>query len=126
MPSKTDMAKSLQPGAPFIVHQGERMRSFMLVPGLLVPLLLTGCVVGPDFARPRTEVPSDWSGPMAPDVNIDQADIAEWWKQFHDPVLDTLVDTALNANRDLEIAEARVREVRAFRGIVAEDRSPRA
>ncbi len=124
MPTKTDKTKSPQLGAPSIVHRGERMRSFMITSGLLLVSLLAGCVVGPDFESPRNEVPSDWSGPRAADVSTDQADIAEWWKQFHDPVLDTLVDTALNANRDLEIAEARVREVRAFRGIVAEDLRP--
>jgi outer membrane protein, multidrug efflux system len=33
---------------------------------------------------------------------------SKWWKQFGDPVLDELVDTALRNNRDLRIAAARV------------------
>ena len=66
---------------------------------------LTGCTVGPNYVRPTVETPPAW--------RIDYPKAAEvansrWWQQFNDPVLDTLVDTALRNNRDLVIAAARV------------------
>lgn len=41
------------------------------------------------------------------------ADMLEWWKGFHDPVLDHLVLQALSANVDLAIADARMTQARA-------------
>jgi len=40
--------------------------------------------------------------------------LASWWKSFNDPQLDSLVERAVGTNQDLRIAEARVREARAF------------
>lgn len=105
-----------------IVHWGGRMRS--IVPAVVLLMALTGCLAGPNFLAPRTEMPSTWSGPMAANVDAGEADITVWWKQFNDPVLDTLVETALESNRDLHVAEARVREARAARGLAAEDLRP--
>ena len=67
--------------------------------------VLAGCMVGPNYVRPTVDTPPAWriDYPKAADVaNL------EWWKQFGDPVLDQLVETALRDNRDLRIAAARV------------------
>ncbi|MGZ8255007.1 MAG: efflux transporter outer membrane subunit [Burkholderiaceae bacterium] len=66
---------------------------------------LTGCTVGPNYMRPTVETPPAWriDYPKAAEVAN-----SKWWQQFNDPVLDTLVDTALRNNRDLVIAAARV------------------
>ncbi len=46
--------------------------------------------------------------------------VAAWWKTFRDPELDSLVRRAVNANPDLKIAQARVREARAaYKGALA-------
>jgi outer membrane protein, multidrug efflux system len=37
-----------------------------------------------------------------------------WWKQFEDPVLDSLVDRSLQSNNSIRIARARLRESRAI------------
>ncbi len=95
---------------------------FILISLLLLPI--SGCLMGPSFEPPGTDLPQSWSSPIAANVRDGQADITEWWKQFHDPVLDALVETAFVSNRDLGVAEARVREARAFRGIAAADLRP--
>ena len=66
---------------------------------------LAACTVGPDYVRPAVDAPTAW--------RIDYPKAAEvantpWWKQFGDPVLDDLIDTALRENRDIRIAAARV------------------
>ena len=42
-----------------------------------------------------------------------------WWQKFNDPQLTALVEQALNANLDLQLAVARLRQARAARGVVA-------
>jgi multidrug efflux system outer membrane protein len=66
---------------------------------------LAGCTVGPNYVRPSVQAPPAWRVDYAK-----AADVANtaWWKQFGDPVLDDLVDTALRNNRNLLVAAARV------------------
>jgi NodT family efflux transporter outer membrane factor (OMF) lipoprotein len=92
---------------------------------LFPALIVAGCLVGPDFRPPQTELPSAWVGlthaPGAqPSVATDApADLSEWWRTFDDPKLTTLIQGALRANLDVQMAEARLRQARAERGIAA-------
>jgi multidrug efflux system outer membrane protein len=70
--------------------------------------LLTGCMtVGPDYKRPSIDTPASWR--FEEKEARDLANTA-WWEQFNDPVLDGLVATALQENKDLLIATARIEE----------------
>lgn len=82
-----------------------------------VALLLSGCAaVGPDYRPPNTSAPTQWRG--APDSGVrDAAVLAQWWQQFNDPVLDSLITDALAANTDLATAQAKLREARARRDL---------
>lgn len=89
-------------------------------------LLLAACTVGPDFERPRMEMPAGWAGnPAATDPAVTSkpilapAEIAAWWTVFGDPTLTALVQDAAVANLDLGRAEARIRQARATRTIAA-------
>ncbi len=70
--------------------------------------LLTGCItVGPDYKRPVIDTPAAW--------RIEEREVRDlantaWWQQFNDPVLNGLVGTALEQNKDLLIATARIEE----------------
>ncbi|MCC6213104.1 MAG: efflux transporter outer membrane subunit, partial [Burkholderiales bacterium] len=61
----------------------------------------------PDYERPRVEAPGAFrfEANAAPGL----AD-RRWWEQFGDPVLNDLIRTALEENRDIKIAAARVEE----------------
>lgn len=77
---------------------------------LLALLVLTACTVGPDYVRPAVDAPERFRyqpGEAEALVNT------QWWRQFEDPALDALVDTALENNRDVRIAAARVEEFAA-------------
>ncbi|KMN83290.1 transporter [Chromobacterium sp. LK11] len=80
-----------------------------LIPSL-VALALTACAVGPDYSRPKLELPASAQA-QSPAIAMD------WWKQFHDPVLDQLIAEALQHNQDLAVAAARVDEAAAQAGI---------
>jgi multidrug efflux system outer membrane protein len=70
--------------------------------------LLTGCVtVGPDYQRPGADIPPAWRS-----EEKEARDLANtaWWQQFNDPVLNGLIRTALQQNKDLLIATGRIEE----------------
>ncbi|MCE5262745.1 MAG: efflux transporter outer membrane subunit [Deltaproteobacteria bacterium] len=67
--------------------------------------LLSACTVGPDYVRPTAPAPARWT--VAYQAAADLAN-AEWWRQFGDPVLDNLIETAVRENLDLKVAAARV------------------
>jgi multidrug efflux system outer membrane protein len=70
-------------------------------------VLLASCTVGPDYVRPAVDMPAAWriDYPKAAGIANEA-----WWRQFGDPVLDGLIETALRENRDIRIAAARVEQ----------------
>lgn len=89
-------------------------------------IILLGCVSGPDHATPETRMPEQWSSSLAGGVTVDSVSAVPWWNKLNDLVLAELIQRAEANNLELKIAEARIREARAARGIVAADRLPNA
>ena len=75
--------------------------------------LLAGCMVGPDYRRPATTLPTDFAAvattPPGDATPIDN----DWWKLFNDPLLNQLVAASLANNPNVRLAVARVEEARA-------------
>lgn len=91
----------------------------------VVSLVLAGCMVGPDYTKPAPRVPAQFSElPGDSKVAGEHPDFAGWWQTFQDPVLNALVDRAVQSNTDLKIAQARVREARALRTLVTAEEYP--
>ncbi len=87
-------------------------------------LLLAGCAaVGPNYSPPKPDVPAQWSTPVD-SGSLRQTELARWWRQFNDPVLDGLIAQALAANLDLATARAQLREARAQRDLAAAGLAP--
>jgi outer membrane protein, multidrug efflux system len=82
----------------------------------VVTLLVSGCMVGPDYSRPPVVVPDNYRFAVAPATAESIADLP-WFDVFRDPVLQQLVREALQNNYDLRIAAARVEEARAQIGV---------
>ena len=82
----------------------------------LVVALLGGCTqlpaVGPDYQPPGLVLPKQWT---APPVAEPARELARWWRQLADPVLDGLIDEALASSLDLRLAQSRLRQARAAR-----------
>jgi multidrug efflux system outer membrane protein len=101
---------------------GQLMRYRRLSAAMLTALLMTGCMLGPDFVPPTIETPAEYrfdADQAAVDVNL------KWWELFDDPVLYELVTTALENNRDVKIAVSRIEEARAALGFTKADQYPR-
>ncbi|MEW6584280.1 MAG: efflux transporter outer membrane subunit [Nitrospirota bacterium] len=84
----------------------------------LFAFLFAGCMVGPDYVRPRADVPDVF---RYEDKETRETANTRWWEQFHDPELDTLIKEALNNNRDVKIAAANVEQAAA---VLTQVRSP--
>jgi multidrug efflux system outer membrane protein len=77
----------------------------------LSSLLLGACAVGPTYHAPAVApVRISNAGGAAFEERTPAAD---WWQEFQDPELDSLVRRALGANLDLRVAVDRVRAARA-------------
>jgi NodT family efflux transporter outer membrane factor (OMF) lipoprotein len=76
-------------------------------------------MMGPNYQRPATQTPAQWSQAQAGGTAADRTALAAWWKGFNDPVLDRLVDRAVSGNPDLQAAAARILQARAQTDAVA-------
>lgn len=83
-----------------------------------LPLLLSAaCAVGPNYERPTTvPAPLGWRDTTLALRDSSYANLP-WWEIYADTTLQGLIRTALQENRDLRIAIARVNESRALLGI---------
>ena len=87
--------------------------------GLVLLLALAGCAAGPDYHAPPAPalgVPAAYHMREARHAAVGQplsdAELASWWRQFNDPLLDAAVERAIAANLDITQAEARLRQAR--------------
>jgi multidrug efflux system outer membrane protein len=102
-------------------HSGKYALCFLL---FLCLIVMTGCMVGPNYEPPKPNVPNTWSGPTAAEGNqpttVTEQDFVHWWTTFGDQALTSLVERAVNSNLDLKQAEARILQERAVRnGVTA-------
>jgi NodT family efflux transporter outer membrane factor (OMF) lipoprotein len=77
--------------------------------------VLAGCAVGPNYHAPRTSPPEEFAAAVRGTgaASADSAvDLAQWWRALKDPELDSLIERAIRANPDIEIALARLQETR--------------
>jgi multidrug efflux system outer membrane protein len=72
---------------------------------LLAVVLFGGCAVGPDYKRPAVDIPQSF---RFEDKEAKDLANTAWWQQFNDPVLNELIRIALQENKDLKIAVARI------------------
>jgi outer membrane protein, multidrug efflux system len=74
---------------------------------LFLALALAGCMVGPDYRKPQVEVMNKYRFD-----DQTSRDIASnmWWEQFRDPVMNELIRAALDENKDIRVAAARIEE----------------
>jgi NodT family efflux transporter outer membrane factor (OMF) lipoprotein len=83
-----------------------------------------GCTtLGPDFETPEVPAETNWQTDDT-SLSAGPGEKAEWWKQFNDPVLDSLIQLAYQQNLPLQVAGLRIVEERARLGIAVGSRYP--
>lgn len=91
-------------------------------PGLIALLALVACVSPAPVQRPdiEAEVPPNWDVRPLPDAEVNDA----WWEEFGNEELNRTVLAALENNRDLRSAAARVDQAVAQARIAGADLKP--
>lgn len=95
-----------------------------IVGAFLISLLLlgmSGCMLGPNFQK------SDYTGPdnfRFASTEGDSIINLRWWELFDDPVLDTLIKSALQNNKNVLMAASRLEAARANIGFTKADQNP--
>ncbi len=88
-----------------------------LLAALVAVFALSGCTLAPRYERPDLPVEAAW--PESADLTDEERDAADaainraWRSFFKDPVIATLLETALVNNRDLRLALINIEKVRA-------------
>ncbi|MDR1982267.1 MAG: efflux transporter outer membrane subunit [Holosporaceae bacterium] len=87
---------------------------------VLTPLiLLAACEVGPDYERPKIDMPE-----LSAQEEIKEFATEKWWNVFADTTLNKLEERALQHNADLKQAIANIDIARAAAGVATADLLP--
>ncbi len=90
---------------------------------IVAAVMMSGCVVGPRYARPSVEEPAAFKSPAS--SSEETAPLPEeWWRIYREPRLDQLIASANASNQTVRQAVARVDEARALARVAASFRYP--
>lgn len=78
----------------------------------LLLLMGAGCMVGPHYHMPETCLPDQFVETQGAE-QISDEELCGWWKQFEDPLLNSLIDEAVKDNYDFLIALEQIVAARA-------------
>jgi NodT family efflux transporter outer membrane factor (OMF) lipoprotein len=87
----------------------------LFVAAMFLPMI--GCAVGPNFVTPQAPIAANFRDTKSGSVKTAHEDYRDWWKGFHDPILNALIHAAYNQNLTLLAAGTRVLQARAALGI---------
>ena len=87
-------------------------------------LMLTGCMVGPNYQRPVTQVQEQFSQPKQSEFtealgadSSQRMNPVVWWAGFNNPTLNRLLARAASDNLSLQKAAVRIAQARAQLGV---------
>lgn len=99
-------------------HPFHHARSATLITSLI--LSLSGCMVGPNYHRPKAIISSHFkeapppAGWIKANPTLSSLPKGEWWRIFQDPTLDKLETEVSRSNQSLKQYEAQYRKARAM------------
>ncbi len=96
-----------------------------LLTAIFLPVI--GCTVGPDYTSPAPDTTDSWHTRLDKGLSAEQADpnsLSDWWNNFNDDILTSLIERAINQNLDIKDALARLKQARIARGLAETDKFP--
>ncbi len=87
-------------------------RSMHIILSFAAATMLGGCAVGPDYQTPFLPMPASWGHTEGTSYSK-PPELSRWWTRLRDPLLNQLIEQAVEGNLDVATAKARVREGRA-------------
>jgi len=98
------------------------VRKYILVLFAFLLLVFAGCKLGPNYKSPELEVSEQY---RFDSLMVDTLANFSWWELFQDQQLNSLINIAIQENKDVKIAGARIAEARAFMGVAKADLYPK-
>src|SRR5581483_4483272 len=98
-----------------LVQRGAARR----VLSLALPLPLLACAVGPDYIPPAAPATDKFLVAGKQSIKTGHQDDHDWWRGFHDPTLNQLIQSAYHENLTVLSAGTRVLQARATLGTAA-------
>lgn len=97
----------------------KRTYTLLLMLALVLPLL-TSCKIGKNYSRPELNLP------VSIELTTDSSSVSDlpWESLYTDSVLQSLIHKALENNKDMLIASAKIREMMAMKRISFADQFP--
>jgi len=80
---------------------------------LVLIFFLNACAVGPDYIKPETATPENYSADCS-GVTCNEVADTTWWKTFQEPLLDSLILQGVADNKDVGQSLARINQSRAL------------
>lgn len=95
--------------------------TLILIAGIVI--FVSSCKIGSKYSRPELELPE-----TIEEGRIDSLTIADlnWWEMYSDSVLQNLIGTALENNKDIKIASTRLRQYWASKKVASSALYPKA
>ena len=99
-----------------------KMKVYTYILLLVGVILVQSCKVGPNYLEPENKTTESFRYAKQ---TTDSIINLKWWEIFNDPVLDTLIVTALQENKNLRIAASRIEQARANAGFTKAEMGPK-
>ena len=98
------------------------MKRYFIIPFVGLTMLATGCNLAPEYSRPQPPVSQDWpeprlQGQAEETASLPQPVALEWQEFIVDQTLQSVIQTALENNRDLRLAALNVQRAQALYGV---------
>ncbi len=97
------------------------MRKTVIFSIFIIAIGFSGCMLGPNFQKSEYTGQEQFRFAEAPGDSIINL---RWWDLFDDPILDTLIKTAITENKDVLMAASRIEAARANIGFTKADQYP--
>jgi len=92
---------------------------------LMVAIILGGCsglLKRSEYTRPNIVIPQQWQASSVTGSSV--ATKMQWWRDFNDPILNELVESALKTNNDLAAATLKVKRANLSSRLTGTNRTP--
>ncbi|HZQ45770.1 MAG TPA: efflux transporter outer membrane subunit [Verrucomicrobiae bacterium] len=107
--------QNLDPASTIRLSEVRTDWKFLLhaLTGAILAVVLVSCKVGPNYTTPMAKVAGHWTENLALTNRAYGTAEIYWWRNFDDPVMDRLIESAYSNNLSLQVAGARILETRA-------------
>ncbi|BCM23764.1 efflux transporter outer membrane subunit [Methyloradius palustris] len=97
-----------------IKHMLNQQHTIKTLSFVMLSFSLTACMVGPNYQKPAPEqvgIAEQWHAKLPHGGEL--KNLAQWWQQFNDPAMTSLIEQAEKNNPSIAKAVGSVREARA-------------